>query len=142
MDHDPEMTIILDSSLLIAFKVKNDFHHERASHIMKEVAMERYGRPMITDYIFDETVTGIFIRSKSLRLAVSYGNELLESLVLLRVDEQLFKKAWQIFSEQRDETTLSFTDTTTIAAVRHFDISKVGTFDLDFQKVPGIDSIA
>ena len=62
--------ILLDSSLLIAFKVRNDIHHERADALMKRIVDPRYGKPLITDYIFDETVTGIFVRSKNLRLAV------------------------------------------------------------------------
>src|SRR5271157_1482237 len=88
--------MLLDSSLLIAFKVRNDIHHERADALMKQIVVsERFGKPLITDYIFDETVTGIFVRSKNLKLAVEYGNELLASLEMLEVDEKIFQEAWE-----------------------------------------------
>ena len=135
------MGIILDSSLLIAFKVKNDFHHERAQALMREVAGEMHGKPLVTDYIFDETVTGIFVRSKDLRLAVEYGKELLASLDVLRIDEQIFHQAWKIFSEQ-EKRELSFTDSTTLAAMKSNDISKIGTFDRDFREIEQIELIS
>ncbi len=111
--------IILDSSFLIAFKVKNDAHHEKADALMKPIVSDRYGKPMITDYIFDETVTGIFIRSKNLKLSVEYGEELLRSLEVVLVDQDLFRAAWKIFSGEKN-TELSFTDSTTVAVPEFF----------------------
>jgi predicted nucleic acid-binding protein len=124
--------IVLDSSFLIAFKVKNDVHHERAEALMKQVVLERYGRPVITDYIFDETVTSIFVRSKSLASAVEYGEELLHSLEIVEVDQSLFLEAWKIFASQKN-SELSFTDATTIAVVNTNDRTKIATFDRDFE---------
>ncbi len=135
------MSILLDSSLLIAFKVKNDFHHERANALMKQVSSERYGKPLITDYIFDETVTGILVRSKNLGLAVQYGKELLSSLEMLHVDEETFRQAWKTFSEQ-ENAKFSFTDSTNMAVMKNNDITKIGTFDADFQEIEGLDVIA
>lgn len=132
--------IVLDSSLLIAFKVKNDVHHERASALMKQIVSERFGKPLITDYIFDETTTGIFVRSKSLALAIEYGNELLSSLEMLYIDEQAFSRAWEAFSGQRNRN-LSFTDSTTIAMMDARDIKQIATFDGDFEGVEGIRAI-
>ena len=132
--------ILLDSSLLIGFKIKNDFHHERANALMKQVVSERFGKPLITNYIFDGTVTGIFIRSKNLKLAVEYGDELLASLEMLEVDEKAFPKTWKIFSEQANGE-LSFTDSTAIAVMKSHDITRIGTFDRDFGEIKGIDAI-
>ncbi|MDG6994379.1 MAG: type II toxin-antitoxin system VapC family toxin [Nitrososphaerota archaeon] len=132
--------ILLDSSLLIAYKVRNDVHHEKANALMKQVVSERFGKPVISDYIFDETVTGIFARSRNLRLSVEYAKELLASLEMLKVDEKTFREAWEIFSRQ-EKRELSFTDSTTIALMKIHYIGNVGTFDGDFKAIKGIDAI-
>jgi uncharacterized protein len=133
--------IMLDSSLLIAFKVKNDLHHERANALMKQVASGNFGKPLISDYVFDETVTGILVRSKNLKLAIEYGNELRASLETIEVDEEAFSQAWRIFSEQ-EKVELSFTDSTTIALMKSQDITRIGTFDQDFGEIRGINAIS
>ncbi|MGI0086311.1 MAG: type II toxin-antitoxin system VapC family toxin [Nitrososphaerales archaeon] len=132
--------IALDSSFLIAFKVRNDVHHEKSSALMKEVASEVFGKPFITDYIFDETVTGIFVRSKNLKLAIEYGNELLTSLEIFEIDEEAFREAWRTFSGQRS-SELSFTDSTTVAVMNMYHVSRIATFDGDFGDVRGISVI-
>jgi predicted nucleic acid-binding protein len=135
-----KQVIVLDSSLLVAFKVKNDSHHERANALIKQVASERFGKPSITSYIFDETVTAIFARSKSLRLAVEYGNELLASLETIEVNEEAFREAWKIFSEQRNRR-MSFTDSSTLAVMNIHGIGRIATFDEDFGNIEGINAI-
>jgi len=132
--------IVLDSSHLIAFQVKNDSHHEQANALMKQVLSGRFGKPLITSFIFDETVTGIFVRSKSLRLAVEYGNELLASLETLEVNEEAFREAWGIFSDQRNRR-LSFTDSSTLAVMNIHAIGRIATFDEDFGNIEGINAI-
>lgn len=114
--------IILDSSFLIAFKIRNDVHHAKADEIASQVAAGRFGKPLITNYIFDETATGIYVRSKNLSLAVEYGNELLTSVETHEVDDATFRRAWTIFSHQQQHGELSFTDCTTIAAMNLRDV--------------------
>ena len=72
--------IALDSSFLIEFKVRNDIHHEQANALMKQIVSGQLWETIHHDVTYSiETVTGIFVRSKSLRLAVEYGNESLTS---------------------------------------------------------------
>jgi predicted nucleic acid-binding protein len=132
--------IALDSSFLVAFKIQNDVHHEKANLLMKEIASEKFGKPFLTDYIFDETVTGIFVRSKKLELAVQYGRELLDSIEMFSVEMEAFRDAWKMFSEQ-GKSRLSFTDATTISVMRLYDVKWVATFDRDFKHVEGIRTI-
>ena len=86
--------IILDSSFLIALKVLNDAHHEKAKSLMKNIGDSKYGRPVLTDYVFDETVTGILVRSKNLKLAVEFGSELMNSLKIVDISDRTFDEAW------------------------------------------------
>lgn len=130
--------MLLDSSLLVAYKIRNDINHGKANALMKQVVSERFGKPMISDYIFDETVTGIFVRSRSLALAAEYASELLASPEMLKVDERAFREAWDIFSRQ-EKRELSFTDS--IALMKIHDIGNVGTFDGDFKAIKGIDAV-
>jgi len=129
--------IALDSSFLIAFKIQNDAHHGKAEALMKTIASEKHGRPFLTDYVFDETVTGILVRSGKLELAVEYGRELVSSIEMVNVDEDAFRSAWKVFSEQTTGE-LSFTDATTISVMRQYGVAALATFDRDFRRVDGI----
>ena len=134
--------IILDSSFLIALKIENDVHHEAAARIMKEIAGYKYGKPVITDYIFDETVTGIFAKSKRLKLAIEFGNEILNSLEIFDVNDKIFSNAWETFQNQKNtDTDFSFTDSTIIAVMKENQIRNIASFDNDFTKIKDFNVI-
>ncbi len=94
----------------------------------------------MTDYIFNETVTVSMMRIKDLGKVKWIGNYLLNSLKLIRIEEDVFFDAWSIFQSQKG-TRLGFTDCTTIATMRHNDIENIATFDKDFTKINGINCI-
>ncbi len=58
--------IAFDSGVLIAFKTRNDILHFEAASLIGDIISERYGKPFITDYVFDETVTGFNARPEIL----------------------------------------------------------------------------
>jgi predicted nucleic acid-binding protein len=89
--------IILDSSFIVSFAVETDTNHLKAVKIMDEIEKGKYGRVYITDYIFDETVTVIFIRTKELAKAVSVGNALKKSVEIIDVDKNSFENTWNKF---------------------------------------------
>ena len=109
--------------------------------MMSQIATGQYGQPFITNYVFDETVTGIFVKSKSLELAVNYGNELMATLDILEVDRDIFQEAWRLFSSQ-ENSELSFTDSTTVAIMSRLNVKNIATFDKDFEGLEGIDVIS
>ncbi|MAE49609.1 hypothetical protein CMI48_02155 [Candidatus Pacearchaeota archaeon] len=132
--------IFLDSSFLIGYKIENDHHHERALKIMKDISSGTYGEAVFSDYVFDETLTVVFGKSKILQEAVSLGDQLLSSALLLRVDESVFQETFDLFREQK--TKLSFTDCSIVALMRSHGVKRVATFDEEFQKVEGIEVVA
>jgi hypothetical protein len=134
------MVILLDSSLIIAYSNEVDENHAKAKKVMDEVARESYGPPIITDYIFDEVVTIMLLRTKSLAHATRLGETLLGATQLVRINDDLFDKAWSIFKQQR-KNKFSFTDCTTIAVCRANRISNVATFDGDFSKLDTLNAI-
>jgi len=133
--------IILDSSFLISYFNERDSNHLRARDLMNEITNFKFGAPHITDYIFDEIVTVIFVRLNNLRKAVEIGNHLIQALRILEVEKADFDRAWSIFQKQKD-TDLSFTDCSTISVMHESEIKNIATFDEDFTKVKGINVIS
>ena len=126
--------IFLDSSLIVAHSNEADENHAKALEIIKDVTKGRYGTSVITDYIFDEVMTVMLSKTKSMRRTVDLGEKLLGATLLLRIDDSSFDLAWKIFKEQR-KPTLSFTDCASIATCRANGISNIATFDEDFQGI-------
>ena len=131
--------IFLDSSFLIGYKIENDEHHERALKIMKDISSGVYGEVVFSDYVFDETLTVIFGKSKILQEAVSLGDQLLGSVLFLSVDEVAFQETFDLFRDQK--TTLSFTDCSIVVLMRSHGIKKLATFDKEFEKIEGIEVV-
>ena len=132
--------IFIDSSLIVADKIENDQHHKEAAKTMSYIAAGKYGKPLISDYIFDEILTVIFSRSKKLPIAIETGQEIRNSVEIRRITESDFEDAWQIFKNQKN-TKLSFTDCTTLALMLKEGIRNIATFDQDFSKIKEINVV-
>lgn len=135
-----KLLILLDSSLIVAYSNGADENHVKAKRVVEDVAKEMYGTPVITDYVFDEVVTVMLARTRSLARATKLGNTLLEAARLVRIDEDLFDAAWLIFKQQR-KNKFSFTDCTSIAMCRANGISNMATFDEDFTELDEVNAI-
>lgn len=125
--------IFLDTSLLVAYAVSGDSNHEKSVKIVDEIAEGKFGKAVASDYVFDETVTVILVRTKSLERAVRAGELIKESVELWKTDETAFDMAWELFSGQK-ETHFSFTDCTIIAQMSLNGIDRLATFDTEFKK--------
>ena len=132
--------IFLDSSLIVAYLNEADENHQKAMQVVRDLAEEKYGSAVISDYIFDEVVTVMLVKSKNLVRVVRLGEKLLSATQLIKIDEDLFNSGWKIFKQQR-KTMLSFTDCTSIAVCRLNGISNVATFDEDFGKIEDFNKI-
>ena len=132
--------IFLDSSFLIAYYNSLDKHNKKASEIMNQLISGKYGVPCLSDYIFDEVVTVLSIRSKDKSVSIALGEILRESLEIIKINEELFDKSWNIFKDQKN-TSFSFTDCTNLAVMQEYGLSHIATFDEDFTKFKGISII-
>ena len=132
--------ILLDSSFIIAYSNEIDENHNKAFQIVKDIDKGKYGTPIITDYIFDEVVTVVLIKTKNLAKVIELGETLLNATSLFKVDEDTFKLAWNIFKAQL-KPSLSFIDCTTIALCRINGISNIATFDKNFYKLKEFKAI-
>ena len=126
--------ILLDSSFIVAYLNEVDENHTKALQIAEDIDKGKYGTPVITDYIFDEVITVMLIKVRDIEKVSEVGEALLNSTLLLRVSEHTFNLAWSIFKEQ-DKPNFSFTDCTSIATCKVNRITKIATFDKDFQNL-------
>jgi len=126
--------IFVDTSALVAYYNVDDEHHAEAFEAMEkirkgEIPLTRF---YITDYIFDETVTFIECVLNRHELALNIGEALQTSpfTVIIRIDEDLFREAWNFFKENKG---YSFTDCTSFHAMKKHGVTHAFTFDKHFQ---------
>ncbi len=122
------ISVILDTSFLVAFYDLDDDNHKRADEFIKEFEGGKFGRLIISDYIFDETITLLkkYIGNKK---TTEIGKYLLNSLEFIGMETRLFELSWDL-SKKFDE--LSFTDCSIIATMKHYNIDYLATFDSGF----------
>ncbi len=134
------MSLLLDTSALVAARNANDKNHNKALEIMLPALQDEYGKLFVSDYIFDEAVTLAYVRTGSKKLAYDIGKFAKAKPINFRFIEPIdFDKAWELYLQYEDKR-LSFTDCTNIALMEGLKIEKVFTFDLEFKGL--VDVIA
>ncbi|MDQ7051774.1 MAG: PIN domain-containing protein [candidate division KSB1 bacterium] len=103
--------VFVDTNGWIALANKRDQYHKAAVELNKSL-LDRGCRYITTNYILDETLTGILYRV-GYAAAVDFGQKLRSSQVttILFISESLEEKAWQLFCKFADKR-FSFTDCT------------------------------
>ncbi|WP_338599042.1 PIN domain-containing protein [Sulfolobus tengchongensis] len=128
--------ILLDTSFLFSYLSSTDPNHSKALEIMNEIDEGKYGKPFITDYIFDEIVTLLMIRKNkeyAIQVGVTLFNLIKEnSLALYKIDEKKFQTAWDCFTKYK---ALSFTDCTSFTILRSLNEKYIASFDRGFDQL-------
>src|SRR5881628_73800 len=124
-----------DSSFLVArYNIRDRNHRAAIAHVEEQ---RRAGsgalRLVLSDYVFDETVTALVVRSKRHDLASAAGRAILESknLRLVRIEPPVFAAAWKLFVRRSDKRW-SFTDCTSFVLMENMDLRKALAFDRNF----------
>ena len=132
------MSVLIDTGIFVALSNSRDVNHNRAKKLIEECADGKYGKPYLSDYIFDETLTTAFVRTKNHKKSIELGEFIFGSEIdLISIDEQTFQKAWEIFKEKK----LSFTDCSSLALMRLYGINKLMTFDSKLKKTASAEII-
>ncbi|MFA4820006.1 MAG: PIN domain-containing protein [Candidatus Aenigmatarchaeota archaeon] len=129
--------IFLDTSFLVALGVDADSNHKNAVELMNRILEGKAGETVISDYIFDETVTITYSKTKNLEKATKLGTSLKKS-VLIKLNDKDFEETWELFKKQAD-TKLSFTDCSSLVIMKRLGIKNIATFDEDFKKIREIN---
>jgi predicted nucleic acid-binding protein len=67
------MTIILDTSYLIAYVNGKDVNHKRARQLQEDITKKKYGAVLVPDAVFSEFVTLLRRKARDKRTAVAEG---------------------------------------------------------------------
>lgn len=131
--------IVLDSSFLIAFHNKRDFHHAKACALMHRFLAGAWGQGLLLEYVYLEIVTVLLVR-RDLSIATRIGCVLLDAAELEFVPcSDLFLETVEAFSTQAGSTQggirLSFTDAAIAGMARSRADGKILSFDEEFKKV-------
>lgn len=122
------ISVLIDTSFLVAYYDVRDKNHSRAVELLKELETKKFGSLYLSDYIFDETIT-IIKKYKGKEIAKEKGTAIVNSLQMLNVDINVFKIAWELCKKI---DALSFTDCTSLIVMKHYAIEYMATFDSDF----------
>jgi len=126
------MSVLLDTSALIAARNADDKNHLQTIGIMAHALQGEYGKVLVSDYIFDEAVTLAYIRTGSKRFAHDIGRFARAKPIIFRFIEPIdFDRAWELYQQYEDKR-ISFTDCTNIALMERLKIETLFTLDSDF----------
>ena len=91
----------MDTGIFFAAFSKNDTHHVEAVGLLECALLGKCGAIYSSDYIFDETVTLTRVRTHNYEITSKIGDMIKNSsrIRLLRVDKDIFNKAWDIFGK-------------------------------------------
>lgn len=132
--------IVIDSSVLVSYWVEDDVNNSKAINTINRIAKGKFGNAAVSDYIFDETLTAILQKTKSVDKAVEAGNYINNSMRVLRVSDYEFEDAWTLFKGQRG-TKFSFTDCSIMSLMKGQGFSNIATFDKEFDDVRNINVV-
>ena len=125
--------LFLDSSFFKALIDNRDKFHLMTKPTIDAIEKGIY-KPITTNYILDETLTLIRIKS-GLEKALQFGNFLRENRLnmrVIRVHAADDAAAWNWFV--KDWSKLSFTDCVSFALMKRLNLTHIATFDQHFQR--------
>ena len=130
------MSVLLDTGFVLALAYSDDTRSLRAAEMYREVAGGRHGAAFVTDYIIDEALTLIWVRTHRSSVVRHLAGLLLDPEPanrpgrLICVGERDFQEAARLHGRMHDR--LSFTDCSTLAVMAERGITELATFDRGF----------
>lgn len=126
--------IFLDSSFIIGLMDRKDHWHEKALEVSEGINEEM----MVSDLVISESVTSICKRSGG-----KAGHKLYEFFVdnchIEYVDEDVLREGMEVFL--RFDGKLSVPDSVSVVLMRKKGISRIVSFDSDFDRVDGVKRV-
>jgi predicted nucleic acid-binding protein len=129
------VVVFLDTGFILAIRNSDDNNHAKATKIMKECLSGKFGRIIVSNFVFDETVTLTLVRTHNKNLVMDIGNYIFNSprIHLLHLSETEFLATWEMFLKYF-EKGLSFTDCSILVMAKLFENNVfIATFDSHFK---------
>lgn len=130
------MKVFIDTSAFVALLVAKETDHQIVAKKYHDYRQKR-AIFFTSDYVLDELFTRLLyfkqidIKKYILKLKESISKD---EITVLRIDEALFEKAFQVFLKFQDHK-ISFTDATSYVLLKNFSLDEVFTLDDDFKKI-------
>lgn len=126
--------ILIDTGILAAFANLKDDNHDISIKIMDEVVKKTYGTPLITDYVLDEVVTLLYVRTKSPEISLDIGTKIVEEKFgrYLKLSDKIIEQTWEMYKSLVLKG-LSFTDCSLIVFGKSLSCDTIATFDGGFK---------
>lgn len=126
--------IFVDASAWYALLAEKDLHHSEAAEFFAEVARGRFGAPVTTDYVLDETFT--LLRLCQGVAPVRRLADLLQrspTIHRVRIGEGTFQASLELMLSHADKKW-SFTDCSSFVTMREAGVSRAFTLDHNFSE--------
>lgn len=132
------MSILVDTSFFIAYSNIRDKNYRRSREVARDIFSGKYGQAIVTDYIFDETITTHLYRINRILEVEKLGDYILGSEIeLFQINSELFKDAWFLFKKYH----YSFTDCVSATFTKKYNIKYIATFDRHFDSFKWLNRI-
>jgi len=132
------MAILIDTSFFIAYSNIRDKNHKRSRELARDMFSGKYGHIIVTDHIFDETITTCLHRISRISEVEKLGNYILGSEIeLIQITDELFRDAWLLFKKYH----YSFTDCTSAVFSKKYKIEYIAAFDRHFDSFKWLNRI-
>ncbi|MCK4501074.1 type II toxin-antitoxin system VapC family toxin [Candidatus Babeliales bacterium] len=132
------MAILLDTGFYFGLLSIKDQYHQKSQSILKDLIKNKYGKIYTSNYILDESLTLINIRTKGKRLDLleKMKKLFLGSLAianLLSIENSWLESIYNIQKKLSVPGDLvSFTDASNIILCKNYDIKNIVSFDEHF----------
>ena len=130
--------IFFDTWGWVAIAHKDDTHHKEVASFYKTFLRDK-GIPFTTEYVLAETITLLRARTEPDGLNV-FIDAILEEIkkgriVLERIDERRWEKAWNLSKKYYDKPYISFFDFSSFVVMKENGISDALTADSHFEEI-------
>ena len=128
--------IFIDTWAWLVLSNDKDPHFAMVSR-MRRAAARQIGAWVTTDYVLDETITGLFAR-RHFDPASRFMNSIFEAahfgtLTIEHITRDRFAEAYQLRLRYHDKPRISFTDLTSFVVMRELGIRHALTADAHFE---------
>ena len=135
--------IVLDTSILYSTFNEEDLHDNAAQSVFKRIFQGEYAQPVLLDFVYNELLTLIYVRTKKIDLCIKIAdllNDFIEAnhLTMMHTPSEIFWKANELFFDQKigQGRFLSFTDAIIGAMALWLNATYIATFDGQFHQFP------